>query len=347
MQPRGNRQMLRARWTMRHANPAKEGDAIPVSSTRSSLRDHYAKEPPLGQAPDAPYAADPHASGEPSRCFCPVLARIPDAAATPARPSRRTAAGTQRPPYSPQAPSEPFYRVDPPQPFAPHRGHAASANEPSHRPPYLLASPTRPTFDDADSLPIPIRLAVRTWRFFQPHQPLLRVSAMFALVAAGGMSTALMVGGGGWRSHGGPPSPTAVAVEQTAPNGDRGSGLPGSPAAESATDIHPARHLDGDQDASTSYLAPTAIGPAGATGRASDGLVSGPQSIAPDMARPEQPTTAVDATPPPIVPPYPTTSYPRLSLPGSDYGPMPQTRLAEPPAAVACLQGYIEEVQPR
>ena len=49
----------------------------------------------------------------------------------------------------------------------------------------------------------------------------------------------------------------------------------------------------------------------------------------------------------PAVPVYPTTSYPTLPLPDSENGGASQARAAEPPPAVARLQGIIQEVQPR
>ena len=325
----------------------RKASAIPVSSTRRYFRDDFSSAPLRGHA--AP-AATPHTIREQAAFGCPVLARIPAVQIVRQRPHRRSVEGQTEGDLSPAAElpkavstvSAPLYRVDPPQSFAPHRGHHASANEPIDRPPYLDTSSSRPAVDDPELLPIPIRLAVRTWQLLQPHQPLLRAAAMFALVAGGGMSMALMVGSGP-PTTGVSTSKTSVAVEQPAPNrGNSGIGHPLSPDAESAADFHPTRPFDNDPDASTTSVAPTAIGPAGPVDGSRYGLNTVPQVIPSAPPQPEPPTTAA-----PPAPAYPTTSYPVLSLPDNATGPLPQARVAEPPTAVAKLRGNIEEVQPR
>jgi hypothetical protein len=276
-----------------------------------------------------------------------VLARIPQAVAAPPRPHRRSAAVTEHQHFSPGTVPGAVYRVDPPQSFAPHRGHTTTADEPTKRPPYRVASPFRAAVDDGGRLPIPIQLAVQTWRLFQPYQPLLRVAAMFALVAGGGMSLALMVGGG-IRSQDGPASATAVAVDQSAPHGeDAVAKPPAVPSRESAADLDPARQLDDDGEQTTTSVAPTAIGPAGSADRSGYAQITPPEAIAPGDPGTEPPVTAGDESVTPAVPVYPTTSYPTLSLPNGGYGPLPQARTAKPPTAVARLKGHIEEVQPR
>lgn len=175
------------------------------------------------------------------------------------------------------------------------------------------------------------------------------MAALFALVAAGGMSMALMIGGT-LEPHGAPVIRGSVAVEQSTGHEDVGATQPVAPAAKSAVDLQPAWHTTGDPEASTTSDAPTAIGPIGAADRPSFGPITGPQVIAPGnppTARPRMQSVADDTAAAPAAPAYPSTSYPTFAPPEQSFDQLPQARAAEPPRAMARLQGHIEEVQSR
>jgi hypothetical protein len=162
------------------------------------------------------------------------------------------------------------------------------------------------------SVPLPIRVIVRTWQLAQPYRSLIRFTALVALMAVAGMSMTVTIGDD-LRKVGAPPSSATTAADHSAAD----TVLP--PA-----DLNRPMEATTAPDADSTSIAPTAAGPASASSRA---------------------RIAIAPAQPPSRPAYPTTSYPEPQLQRITNDSLPQVRTSEP--AVARLRGQVIETAPR
>ena len=162
---------------------------------------------------------------------------------------------------------------------------------------------------------------------------------MLALMAIGGTSMTLMMGGS-WHHADAPPSPRTTAVDQT-------STLQAEPSA-----IEPKLPLDAPTppDTKSSSIAPTAVGPAATESKAVMAIET--TEAAAETATPLAHTTPSALASPKssaisvaAATPYPTTSFPTVALPQIADEPWPQVQTSEP--EVARLKGIVVETQSR
>lgn len=167
----------------------------------------------------------------------------------------------------------------------------------------------------------------------QPYLGIIRFAAMLALMAIGGTSMTLMMGGF-WHHAEKPPSPSTTAVDQT-------STLQAEPATH-----EPKLRLDATTppEAEPTSIAPTAIGPAETQSKPLMAIESteAATETSPTEASPRRESLS-DATA--HVPAYPTTPYPAPTLPHFASESLPRVQTAEP--AIATLKGVVEETQSR
>jgi len=164
----------------------------------------------------------------------------------------------------------------------------------------------------------------------QPYLGIIRFAAMLALMAIGGTSMTLMMGGS-FRHADQPPSPSTTAVDQT-------STLEAEPSA-----IEPKHPIDSPTppDAESSSIAPTAVGPASTESKPLMAIESTKTSTETSTPLAETPASAET----PEIPNYPTTPYPTATLPQVADQPLPQVQTSEP--AIANLKGIVVETQSR
>ncbi len=308
---------MAARRTPTDQTLAKEGTSA-VGSARPFPSDDATAKPPADRGC--------RLAREPAPAW-PILARIAEIAES--RPST--------------APSEsPSYRVDSPHAAAPPI-HTSPTTRPLQR---SGASPTHADTTDATEYqdrvlafaPLPIRLTVQAWRLMQPYLGIIRFAAMLALMAIGGTSMTLMLGGF-WHHADPPPNSSTTAVDQT-------STLEAAPSA-----IEPMLPLDPPTppDAKSSSIAPTAIGP---TAAKSKPLMAIESTEAPSAGLTENSTET--STPLAVasssaqnaeIPVSPATPFAASTSPQSPSEPWPQVQTSEP--AVARLSGVVLETESR
>jgi hypothetical protein len=162
--------------------------------------------------------------------------------------------------------------------------------------------------------PLPIRAALGAWHWVQPHQRLIRLAAMVAVMSAAGMAMVLTAGGPASKPDD-IADPAAATVETTA--------IPTREIqhAEHNPEIIPAT----GPSAETDTLEPTATGPL------------------PPLSKP---LMAIETNEPRLVLPYPTTVRPEPLEPIIAAGKLPQAQFEEEPE-VARLKGTVEESQVR
>jgi hypothetical protein len=162
--------------------------------------------------------------------------------------------------------------------------------------------------------PLPIRAALGAWHLVQPHQRLIRLAAMVAVMSAAGMAM-VMTAGGPASKNDEIADPAAATVEATA--------IPTLEIqhAEHNPEIIPATGPSAESDT----LEPTATGPL------------------PPLSKP---LMAIETNEPRLVLPYPTTVRPEPLEPIIAAGKLPQAQFDEKPE-VARLKGTVEESQVR
>lgn len=258
-----------------------------------------------------------------------VLAQIPEITAGAAQlPSDRPASKSGPTP----APTTASYRVDAPHATAasPSWSHAPTKSEAateSHE--KDIANLDRST-DEIDLVAWGIDLTAGAWRALLPFKPLIRTAAIFLLMAAGGMSLTMIMG----RKLPAPstsPTKESTAADESIPAValPQAAELQSVPPAEAAqtTLLEPDPEPDFTDSLTPIPAEPTAVGP-------------GSSAVQPNLVAKE---SAVS----PITPSYPTTPFPEPTISGVPLNAMPQVRTTDPPAAVARLQGTVEEVSTR
>jgi hypothetical protein len=233
----------------------------------------------------------------------------------------------------PTAKSEtPSYRVDAPHAAAPPV-HSTPQVKPLQR-----SGESKPSADTAERqervlafAPLPIRLTVQAWRLMQPYLGIIRFAAMLILMAIGGTSMSLMMGGF-WHPAATPPSPNTTAVDHT-------SALEVEP-----TTIEPVLRLDAatPPEAKSTSIAPTAIGPAETPSKpvmAIESTDARTDTAAP-LATLPSPAEETDTPAAPTASAIAATTRP---LPPSE--PWPKVQTGEP--AVARLSGVVVETETR
>jgi hypothetical protein len=88
-----------------------------------------------------------------------------------------------------------------------------------------------------------VRIAVQTWEAIQPYKPLLRMIAMLALMATGGMSMMVMMGGG-LKKADTPAGPTTAAVPSASAT-DNAATPDSTTTSDGPTAIGPGRSIGG------------------------------------------------------------------------------------------------------
>ncbi len=160
---------------------------------------------------------------------------------------------------------------------------------------------------------MPIRVAIEAWQIILPHRELIRFAAMLALMAAGGMSAALMMG-----DRFLPAGETANPVATTAQQSN------GADAATQHAELQPTLEPVLAPDSDTSSVEPTATGP---------------------LAPATPPLMAVESQEPSAALPYPVTAYAEPILPPLEDGSLPQVKTTEP--EVARLRGDLIKTKVR
>ena len=178
--------------------------------------------------------------------------------------------------------------------------------------------------------PLPIRLTVQAWRRMQPYLGIIRFAAMLALMAIGGTSMTLMMGGF-WHPADAPPSSGATTADQT-------SALQMEPSA-----IEPNRRVESTTppDAKSTSIAPTAVGPASAESKRLMAIEPGE----PAAETPPSLAVAPDSTAVAELPAWPTKPDHAATQSIADSEPWPQVQPAAP--AIATLKGVVIETQTR
>jgi hypothetical protein len=215
------------------------------------------------------------------------------------------------------------YRVD--------AAHAAVAPAPASSlqraatPAHVAPAPAPQQDRVLRAAPLPIRVALEAWQWIQPHQKLLRLAAMLALMSAGGMAMLLIMNGRP-RVDGQSAAPAMTATDTAAIDAAL---LPKLEAPKLEV-----QHAELDRalvptvgpaaDVDTDLLEPTAAGP----------------------LRPmSTPLMAVEKEEPLPTLPYPTTLRPEPLDPILADESLPQARFEEP--SVARLKGFIVDSQVR
>jgi hypothetical protein len=263
----------------------------------------------------------------------PVLARIAVVRALSERELAREV---------PPAPAS--HRVDPPHVVAPPPLRATPsplqvaapvtarpAEKPAREPqqPASRSVPPTPAAQPADralpAAPLAVRVATEAWQAAEPHRAILRFAAMLALMAAGGMSMAMLM-------H-----------ERVAPTRAPADSIISTAREKTGADVGP-QHVE---------LAPVlepvlvpAVAPATDTS-SQEPTASGPLAPpSPPVMAVESVESAVESNEAPTAAPYPTTSYAEVHLPSAaDDCSLPRVRTTEP--EVAHLRGDVLPTQTR
>jgi hypothetical protein len=272
----------------------------------------------------APRAAHARSAAHEPTPTWPILARIAEVAEND--PTIAASDSTLS-----QASSRVSYRVD-----APHAAASPIHTSPPARP--LQRSGASEASTDATErqeralaiAPLPIRLTVQAWRLMQPYLGIIRFAAMLALMAIGGTSMTLMMGGF-LRSADAPAGANTTTVDQT-------SNLQAEPAA-----IAPKLPLGATTppNAEAASIAPTASGPTSAESKLLMAIESGEPTVAATPPLAEVPASTATAN----LPARPTQLDPAATPSNVDSEPWPQVRTAAP--AIATLQGVVVETQTR
>jgi len=158
--------------------------------------------------------------------------------------------------------------------------------------------------------PLPIRVALETWHWVQPHQKLIRLAAMVTLMSAGGMAMFTAM-----NNHQPPARPFAEPAAATADTTV-------VPKLEIQHAEHNPENIPAPGPAAEAdTLEPTATGPL------------------PPLSKPLMATETDEPRP---MLPYPTTVRPEPLEPIIAAGTLPQAQFEEEPA-VARLKGTVEE----
>jgi hypothetical protein len=277
----------------------------------------------------------------------PVLARIPDVAAT-ARPA------PQRPPRPAASASAHTadYRFDPPQPrrseiaaamAAPPNDRTESGEHAAHtrRPPAhhlhqrmdrtTLPQPDRVGSVDSPALPKWDPFTIPANRFPDLFAPVLSFLLLVALFTAAGTSI-LMLRNSDRQPVSVPPNPSQPGIQQSA-DGPTALGPRGLPAARLELEVD-----------STVKNQPTASSASPTTLQSPSSPSTSSTPFADDDAANSEVTNFDVAPPVPATPEPP--AYPRPAFPETSELPTPQAQMSDPPPAIARLPRIILPVPP-
>jgi hypothetical protein len=269
----------------------------------------------------APRAAHARSAAlEPTPAW-PILARIAEVAESDPTIAASDSTSSAQVSYrvdSPHAAAPPIHTSPPARPL-PRSGASEVSTDVTERQERVLAI-----------APLPIRLTIQAWRLMQPYLGIIRFAAMLALMAIGGTSMTLMMGGF-LRSADAPAGANTTTVDQT-------SNLQAEPAA-----IAPKLPLGATTppNAEAASIAPTASGPTSAESKLLMAIESGEPTVAATPPLAEVPASTATAN----LPARPTQLDPAATPSNVDSEPWPQVRTAAP--AIATLQGVVVETQTR